>query len=351
MRIHNLMFGAGRGGLEQAAFDYHRMLTQSGHSVTTLLHKNAATREAFQNHGFHTRRLSPIGEWDPLATQALLRFHREDRPDLTLCHGNRAIGLALRASRTRFPVIGVAHNYKIKKRFPKCDAVFAVSRDLTEEMVHLNVPRERLATIPNMVDLPPLSDRAANSPPVIGTLGRFVAKKGFDTYLHALKNLKDQGIAFRAKLGGSGEEEVALRKLAAELELGDCLEFTGWVEDTSAFLNSLDLFILPSYHEPFGIVLLEAMAHRLPCISTESEGPCEIVRAGEDGLMVEIAKPHQLAAAMREVLDNPALAYSLAERARHKIEAHYSPEVVGALLDRTITRLLPLLEREQKLLY
>jgi glycosyltransferase involved in cell wall biosynthesis len=351
MRIHNLMFGKGRGGLEQAALDYHRALAGCGHTVTSLLHKHAAMRPDFLEHGCHTRSLSPLGEWDPLATQQLLRYHREDQPDVTICHGNRAIGLALRAARKRFPVIGVAHNYKIQKRFPQCDAVFSVSRDLTEEMVHLDIPRNRLATIPNMVELPPLPPHEVNPLPVIGTMGRFVPKKGFDVFLHALKGLKDQGVAFRAVLGGGGPEELALRQLASQLGLQEELTFTGWVEDKAAFFGGLDMFVLPSHHEPFGIVLLEAMSYGLPCVSTESEGPCEIVHPGEDALMVEVAHPHQMAHALKELCESPQLRQQLGGRARHLISEHYTPHVVAAQLDRALQQIMPLLPEDAMLLY
>src|SRR6202034_4671627 len=93
-------------------------------------------------------------------------------------------------------------------------------------------------------------------------------------------------IPFKAVLAGEGEEEGALRDLAREKGLGEELRFAGWVTDKQAFFDSIDLFCLPSHHEPFGIVLLEAMAQGLPVVATASEGPSEILEAGEPGVLV-----------------------------------------------------------------
>ena len=151
---------------------------------------------------------------------------------------------------------------------------------------------------------------------------------------------------FKAKLGGSGPEDLALRKMASDYGLHDVLEFTGWVEDRTAFLSAIDLFVLPSYHEPFGIVLIEAMAHGKPCITTATEGPCEIIRAGEDAMMVDIAKPYELAQSIMECLENTGLTIQIAARARQKIEQQFSSEVVSAKLNQAAEEMLRLLKQD-----
>ena len=65
--------------------------------------------------------------------------------------------------------------------------------------------------------------------------------------------------------------------------LAGCAGFPGWVDDKPAFFAGIDVFCLPSHHEPFGIVLIEAMAQAMPIVATDSEGPSEILRDGIDG--------------------------------------------------------------------
>jgi glycosyltransferase involved in cell wall biosynthesis len=339
MRILNIMLGKGKGGLEQAALDYHEALLIAGHTPVSVIHPHSALRESFREQGGDTVLLPQHGEWDILAAWRLRKLAAQHEATLAIAHGNRAISLALKALKTRIPIIGVAHNYNIK-RFPRCDGAFCITRDILEDMVHLDMPRETLFHIPNMVrtgEQPPRED--FRDPPVIGTMGRFVEKKGFDIYLHALKALHDQAIPFRAILGGDGALATRLQSQAAEFGIADKVTFTGWVSDKQAFFDSLDIFVLPSQHEPFGIVLIEAMQQGLPCVTTDSEGPCEIITHERNAIMVEKARPYQMAQALRALLEEPERARSLGEAAARTVRETYDIHIVSARLNRAISLL------------
>lgn len=342
MRILNIMLGRNRGGLEQAAVDYHDALVMKGHDVISVIHPDAAIGEPLQSLGGRIETIKPLGEWDPFATSALRRLAVSLEADVAIGHGNRAIGLALKALKGRVPVIGVAHNYHIKKRFPQCDGIFCITRDLIEEMVHLDIGRDKLRHIPNMIHTFPVPKRTEfHAPLVIGSMGRFVEKKGFDSYLHTLKALKDLGVSFKAVLGGGGELESELRALATEFDLNDHLTFTGWVSDKDQFFSDIDVFVLPSYHEPFGIVLIEAMAAGLPCITTDTEGPCEIIKDRHDAIMVEKAKPYQMAAEIRDLAENPSAAFDMGYYAHLKVRDRYDIALVSDRLDMALQQLVP----------
>ena len=346
MKLLNLMLGKGKGGLEQAAIDYHEALILAGHEVTSVVHAKAAIRERLEALPGQVRTLSPLGEWDPLAAHALRRIAKETQAELALCHGNRAIGLGLRGLRFAMPVVGVAHNYHIKKRFPKCDAAFCITRDLMEEMVHLDIERRRLFHIPNLIRVKPVARRTTtHQPMVIGSMGRFVAKKGFDVLVQALQSLQSQGVAFRARIAGDGELMPELQRMVRECGLQDVVEFPGWVEDKDAFFASLDVFVLPSRHEPFGIVLIEAMAAGLPCITTDTEGPCEIIMQHRDAVMIEKDKPHAMAHAMMDLMETPEQAFDMGVAAHLKARDVYGMDIVAQRLDaavRSVATLPPL---------
>lgn len=341
MNILNIMLGQGKGGLEQAAIDYAQALDLAEHHVTTIIRDGAWAHDALAEHHLPARTLSPTAEWSPFAARALRALQQD--ADLVIAHGNRAIGLALKAFKGRIPVVGVAHNYNIKKRFPKCDAVFSITRDLIEEMVHLDMPRSKLFHIPNMIRLPDITPRTSfNAPPTIASMGRFVDKKGFDVMIEALGMVAAQGIAFKAIIGGDGENAPQLQALASHLQLDDKLTFTGWVADKQAFFNEADLFIVPSHHEPFGIVLIEAMATGLPCITTDTEGPCEIIKQHHDAVMVPKANPAAMAEAIIECLAVPDLTLQLGVQARKKAENRYDISVVSNQLNQAVTKVMGL---------
>jgi glycosyltransferase involved in cell wall biosynthesis len=342
MRILNIMLGAGLGGIEQAAFDTHEALLHAGLHPISLLTGFSAVQPQFDAADFETRTLNALGEWDLLAAYQLRRLALKLQVDAIICHGNRAVNLALHgfgrskpAQQRPIPIIGVTHNYKIRKRFPRCDAVFCVTRDLLEECANLDIPRTQLFYVPNLTRLPSTAksyDGAANRPLVIGSMGRFVQKKGFDIFLQALGILQQQGIPFQARIAGDGPLAGQLQAQAKQLGIAQQLEFVGWVRDTKPFLNTLDVFVLPSLHEPFGIALIEAMAAGLACVTSDTEGPCEIITPPTDALIVEKAKPHALAAALRELLDAPESLAPMGAAARHTIATRYDLPVISKQL-------------------
>ncbi len=338
MRVVNIMFGRSGGGIEQAMLDYCRALAAHGHEAITVTPPNAWVNARLpQNVTSYV--LKNWGEWDRFAAWRLRRIIQECNPDVIIAHANRALSLAVKAVKGRVPIIAVAQNYSIR-RYVQADAVFSITQDIAKKAVALGIPANKVFHIPNMVpDMPELTDRPKSTPPVVGAMGRFVAKKGFDIYLRALKILKDQGVAFKALLGGNGEEEAALKSLINELGLTSHVECTGWVDDRLAFYNRLDIFCLPSLHEPFGIVLLEAFAHRVPVVSTDTEGPLEILQDGNNALMAEKGDPVTLATQISKLLSNETLRQSIAASG-HKTAHDYTHQVVGTRIDIALKTIL-----------
>lgn len=349
MTVLNLMLGRKAGGLEQAALDYAEALRLAGIPALTVTMPDAWALAGLRATGVATTTLRQMGGWDPLAALRLKKIARTADATVVICHGNRALTLALAALSASIPVIAVAHNYQTR-RFRHADACFCITEHLRQTLVEQGIASQRLFFIPNMVRLPERTSHLAQTPhtvPVIGSMGRFVAKKGFELYLEALSHLAARGVAFKAVLGGDGEERGALQSLIAQHGLSDHVQLTGWVTDKAAFFNALDLFVLPSHHEPFGIVLIEAMAHGVPVISTASVGPREIIRDGEDGMLSPLGDARALADDMAQLLAAPIRRQAMAQAAFSKVRGCYSMEAMAARLQSALGRLYQTHERAQ----
>lgn len=331
------MLGKSHGGLEQVAIDYHQALELRGYKVTSIIPPNSWAKTIFATFTNATLDLKNAGEWDPLATYKLAKIIKKFNPDIIICHGNRAIRLALKAAKKSAPTVGVAHNYT-NKSFHKCDAVFCITNHLVDHIHNLGISNKKIFHVPNMVRTADNVKRPAlRTPPVIGTMGRFLEKKGFDVFIDSLSILKKDGVEFKAILGGDGPLKEQLRRQIENLSLLKEVDLCGWVEDKHTFFNEIDLFVLPSRHEPFGIVLIEAMSHQLPCISTASEGPSEIITHDTDGILVPIDSSKQLASQIYKILiEKPHLTKQLGVAAERTTEANYSMQVIGGILDSSI---------------
>ena len=132
-------------------------------------------------------------------------------------------------------------------------------------------------------------------------MGNF--RKGLDILIKSLSLLKDLNIL--AHIGGDGKYLEKFKTLAKDLGVFEKCRFYGEIltDDISAFYSRLDLFVLASRDETFGVVVVEAMASGLPVIATDCGGPKEIITA-ETGVLIEKENPPELARAIRFMLQN-----------------------------------------------
>lgn len=125
--------------------------------------------------------------------------------------------------------------------------------------------------------------------PYILAIGRLVKQKGFDVLLRAFALTRHSGVhSHDLLLAGDGPERPHLARLASELALSDCVRFTGPVEHAEALrlFAGCAFFVLPSRHEPMGIVNLEAMAAGKAVIASRVGGVPELVDDERTGLLV-----------------------------------------------------------------
>lgn len=341
MHIVNIMFARGGGGIEQASVDYCQGLKERGHQVTAVVYPGAVVHHQLLQLSVPTITLRNVSEWDIIAMLRLRRRLKALKPDIVIAHANRAYRLSKWAARGVCPLVGVAQNYSTR-RFRGAQAMFTTTHDLVRHLTEREkIPPQRIFLIPNMVACHALPQREGrNRPPVIGTMGRFVAKKGFDVYIEALRRLKERNYQFKAVLGGDGAEAAALKKQARDAGLEDILTFSGWVQDKRVFYTHIDIFCLPSLHEPFGIVLLEAFVHGAPVVSTDSEGPRDFITPNYDALVVPKGEAAPLADALAKLLDDEKLAADLAANAFVKVKTRYATDVVAEKIEEALVEII-----------
>lgn len=124
--------------------------------------------------------------------------------------------------------------------------------------------------------VPPTPLFEAHEPPVVVATSQLNPDKGHADLLEALARLKTEGLAFRALIAGTGRLEGQLKAQACELGLAELVEWTGFTTDVCGVLRRGDIFVLPTYIEPLGIALQEAMAAGLAPVARESGGVPEI---------------------------------------------------------------------------
>jgi glycosyltransferase involved in cell wall biosynthesis len=156
----------------------------------------------------------------------------------------------------------------------------------------------------------------ASIPPdavVVGIVGRLQPWKGQDRFIEALAELRRRGHdLYGLVVGGNAYDlspgfEERLRRKVHELGLEERVVFTGQVEDAQPHIAAMDILVNASAPEPFGLVIVEAMALDVPVVAVDMGGPAEIIESERSGVLVPSNAPDVLADALEQLVVDPDL--------------------------------------------
>lgn len=164
-------------------------------------------------------------------------------------------------------------------------------------------------------------------------VGRLVAAKGQRILIEAAEQLARLGRSFQLRFVGDGPDRSELERLVGSKGLSAHVRFEGPVNQDRIreFYRQADLFALASFAEGIPVVLMEAMAMEIPCVSTAINGIPELIRDGVDGLLVAPSDADGLAAALARLMDEPALRESIGKAGRQRVLESYE---ISASADR-----------------
>ncbi|HET6971479.1 MAG TPA: glycosyltransferase, partial [Phenylobacterium sp.] len=308
MSVLHLLGTAGEGGAETYFVDLVTALKRAGVDEAAAIRGNVAREARLKTAGVPVKVLRFGGPIDILTKPAAAGFATLQRTKVALAWMNRAARHTPRGPWARIGRLGGYYSLKYYKGF---DHLVANTEDIAEWIVGQGWPAGRVSCIPNFAAAPPDAaplDRAslATPPdaPLLLAMGRLHENKAHDVALQALAQLPGAWLW----IAGVGPLEAKLRGMAEALGVTDRVRFLGWRADASALYRTADVCVFPSRFEPLGNVVIQAWAHGLPVVAAASQGPAALIRDGEDGLLVPIDDAPALAAAVRRMLDDPALA-------------------------------------------
>ncbi len=166
----------------------------------------------------------------------------------------------------------------------------------------------------------------------VGIVGRISSTKGQDIFLRAAAQVLRQFPTTRFQVIGSAffndlAYEGEIRRLTASLGLAAVVEFTGFVNDVAARLHALDVLVLASTTpEPFGQIVVEAMAAGKPVVATEAGGVPEIIVDGQTGLLVPPGNVDRMADAICQLLSQPERTAAMARLGRQRVAERFTIE-------------------------
>lgn len=163
---------------------------------------------------------------------------------------------------------------------------------------------------------------------LIGTVGRMLQNehKRFSDLIEAFSLLVKKGIKVKLMLVGDGPEKANYEKLANELQIQDHIMFVGYQSKVSDFYSIFDIFSLVSAYEAFGLVLAEAMLHKLPIVATKVGGMQYIVEDSYSGFLVEKYDINEISNKLSQLCKNKGLRENFGKNGYLKAIENYTEE-------------------------
>lgn len=214
------------------------------------------------------------------------------------------------------------------------DSFICISKTMAIDMILIGTPEKKINLIPNGVDLNRFRPKSfsifdksiygiGKKDRLIGSFGRMVPEKGHRYLIDALSILNQEGVDLKCLFLGDGPLLPVLKRRVVDNNLEDKCIFGGIRNDIEEIYPMLDLFVLPSIREPFGLVLLEAMASGVPVIATGSGGPNEFIKSGKNGILIPPKNPNKMAEGIKMLLQDKEKACSIASSGRKTVQEQF----------------------------
>lgn len=245
-----------------------------------------------------------------------------------------SLGQALRHTFHNWQLRENLRNYAIHQPLQYVDAFIPCSRHEAEVLNRLGFGNRPMTVVPLWLDMdfmrgPAPAFAMPLTRPIIPYIGQLTIRKCYDMVIEAMplvvKTFPQASFVF---VTHNPEQRANLQHMAAEKQVSANLHFLGTIseEEKLALLRASDVLPFPSRYEGFGLPLLEAMAAGTPVVSTDIPVINEIVRNGENGVLIPYDNTQALASAIIQVLENPALRAQLVAGGTRTIEQHYNPD-------------------------
>lgn len=352
MRILQINSARTFAGGERHTADLANALARSGHEVFAAVSARSPLIKELKR--IPDKQIFELPLRNALDVQSAIEIARRVKSfEIEIIHAHVArdyLLAALASRRSNAPLVLTRHLERPLKSLhrwtlSRVEAVIAVSESVERALLEQKIfPAEKIRRIPNGVDVERFARRArvfdvkrfrrllgAENHLLVGITGELREHKGQEDFIRAASIVAREFTDVDFVIAGEDpsprkEFRSHLESLARELNLEARLHFTGWLDDVADFLPALDIFVSASRVEPFGLVMVEAMACSLPVVATRTGGAREIVEDNVTGKLVGIGDADAMAEALLSLLRDKEARRRMGELGLGRAREHFSLE-------------------------
>ncbi len=330
-----------RGGQDQL-LSLLRGLLGHGHVVRLVCHPKTLLEARAREIGVEVHPVPIRSEVGPIAFLKVLRVLQRTSPEVLAFNTPRPIllgNLASRLTSVRVRLIFRRVNFPLRKgpltRLKYnwgIDCIVAISESIRFQLQAGGIPAAKIRTIYEGMDLAnhPRRERPSTpetaAPVVVGTVAHLSPEKGLTFLVKAAEMIPEVRSRMRFVIVGDGECRKELEEEVHVRHLQSSFQFLGFQTRVADHLRSFDIFVLPSLSEGLSSAILIAMASCLPVVATDVGGIPELIRDGENGLLVSPMDPGGLARALERLARDPEERSRMGQAGRRLVEEQFTLE-------------------------
>ena len=328
-----------RGGQDQL-FSLLQGLSERNHEIHLVCHPDTLLAERARKTGLKVYPISIRRELSPVSLIRLFWIMIRIRPSIVAFNTPRPILVGKLASwlaGVRVRIIFRRVNFPLHRTpFTRLKYVWgtafiiAISESISHQLQEGGIPASKIRLVYEGIDVArhPTLERSpydsARHPVIVGSVSHLSKEKGHYHLVEAAHMIPEVHSRLRFVVVGDGACKESLETQVRERGLEDCFQFAGFQSRTNQYLQSFDIFVLPSLSEGLSSAILSAMASGLPVIATSVGGIPELIQPGVNGLLVPPADPVALAQAIVHLHNHPEIALQMGHAGRRRLEEHFT---------------------------
>jgi glycosyltransferase involved in cell wall biosynthesis len=364
MRIAQVLWLGSIGGLENYVYQLSEGLTENKHIVDVcVLHVEGDISDKIKNKNIKVFCAGMKNGFDFYGAFKFLQFLLKNNYDIVHVHDRNLLANFLLLF---YPgkKIFTEHGGELlswknwKRRFfyhflsAQFDVIIANSNFVKDSLLRLKILRsDKIITVYNGIYAERFSNALVNKnkirdsfsiPPsakVVGIVARLVEAKGIDLFIETAGKIMQQRDDVIFLIAGDGPLREECERLAAKIKYPSNIRFLGWQSDILHVLPAFDIFLFTSRWEPFGMVLLEAMAVGVPVVGFNVPGANEVAINGETAILVDSFDLEALASKTIDVLDNVEYCAQLGNNGRRRVNDFFTMDINTSRVTSIVERL------------
>ncbi len=324
MKVLHIITPRHLGGAELLAMRIMREHSTMGVTSKLITKPHSKVEAAARDMGLDVSNLPIGGKINLPAVGRLLKEMQSFQPDIVCTHLSTASlwgGIAARIAKV--PCVAIVHGFNSPGPYRFANILVSVSQAVADSLEKKGVPTSRLRVIYNGIDPRPYSTASPAEFGVphgcycVGTVAHLSAKKGYRELLKTAALLPDTHFAFV----GEGPLRAEIEQAAEAPSTAGRIHLLGFRTDIPDLMARFDVMCLPSWEEPFGLVVLEAMAAAKPVVAFASGGLPEIIVHGRTGLLAAPGDVNGLAAHLKVLGDDPLLRAEMGQAGLERVQS------------------------------